>query len=306
MKYYRFFLILFAFAFPIATVVAGPKNSHIKCADPTPNDIFFGTATYIFDTNSPWWCNLGNGYAIEVIPWNDTSSPEYWEPVVEYRLYRIKDESGPYLLTSSKIKSAKNISALRIATDADMTLFSTVHGNDIFSEYGTSVPGLKPATNITVFTNKKAKVIKRDIRFESYPVRNHVNISEINEILDNDADDNMFSGYWNFLDRVTPKNGHVIIGGKYNLAIVPNYDQPNGYLLIFIDGDNAENSIWKSGDIKGYLSPTGFDNHYNLRWFDSHGFEAGLGECSATFDGINLLTLDFPLLESQIRFQRLL
>ena len=277
------------------------QGSALIFEDKTPDDFFFGSVTYVLDTGSPWRCDLGNNYYIDIIPWNDKGSPDYWEPVVEYRLYlKSNDENTSRLLSTSKLPSKDNMSALRLSTDADMTIVTGPQGVRIFNDLTEHISALQQRSCITVTGSKKAKSIKRDIQLETYPEINHLDIYELENLID----ESPHTGIWNYLDRVTPKNQHVKIGGKYKVAIIPDSEKTENLLIVYIDGDTSENSIWQPGDVKGYLTPTGFDNHYDLIWLDKHRFEAGLGECSATFDGINLLTLDFPLLESQIRFQK--
>lgn len=106
--------------------------------------------------------------------------------------------------------------------------------------------------------------------------------------------------FWSFLDRDNdPK--WAIPGGRYELAIVRNGDV---YDIIYLSGATVEGRSWHTGMKKGTLTPTIFADHYQLSWTDSR-FQTDYPECSADLSTSNtILTLNFPLHHSQIRFSR--
>lgn len=55
--------------------------------------------------------------------------------------------------------------------------------------------------------------------------------------------------------------------------------------------------------VKGRMFATGFENHYALQWFDSDMLPVGT-EISADFTAPSLLSFNFPLLKSTLRFSR--
>ena len=116
-------------------------------------------------------------------------------------------------------------------------------------------------------------------------------------------------GYWTYFDRSTdPSYAHI--GGKYTLAIVREDGDTAGddnlYRIVYVSGAVTCADKWRSMMLKGSLSPTIFQGHYNLRWIDST-FEAIDEDAHCTLDTEDsLLTLSFPLLKSTIRFSKMI
>lgn len=110
------------------------------------------------------------------------------------------------------------------------------------------------------------------------------------------------AGYWRYLDRDCNPD-YARLGGYYTLAIVPD-SVPDRYLIIYLDGASTQADRWHTGMLKGILSATAFQNHYNLVWYDST-FAPHSAECSATLEQMSLLRLDFPLLKASIRLEAL-
>ena len=103
-------------------------------------------------------------------------------------------------------------------------------------------------------------------------------------------------GFWTYLDRDVDLD-YARLGGKYRLALVKNNE---GYLIIYIDGAETNKYKWREGMIKGVLKSTIFKNHYDLVWYDS---TLDLIDCEANaFIENSILTLNFPLYKSSIRF----
>lgn len=111
-------------------------------------------------------------------------------------------------------------------------------------------------------------------------------------------------------------------GGNYTLAIMPMdevraslYSDPDfinrpsderypidsaNFAIIYLAGATSYPHLWHAGDIKGLLTLSPFTNTYELIWIDSTGQPITFG-ANATFDS-NLLSFNFPLLQSLIRF----
>lgn len=110
-------------------------------------------------------------------------------------------------------------------------------------------------------------------------------------------------GFWKFLDRSTDE-GYARMGGEYLLALVA--DEKGGYQILYISGAVTNGRNWEVGMLKGSISPTIFAGNFNLQWFDSTMKSAG-DEMYAQFDQAGaILTLNFPLLKSSIRFSKVI
>ncbi len=120
---------------------------------------------------------------------------------------------------------------------------------------------------------------------------------QINHIIE-DSDDPI-EGYWEIFDR-TLDEALLKLGGEYKLAIVKNHDR---YDIIYLDGARVNGSHWKSGMLKGILTPSSFPGLLNLEWFDSEGKSLTYSVTAQT--GYNgTLTLQFPYHSSVIRLRK--
>ena len=73
-------------------------------------------------------------------------------------------------------------------------------------------------------------------------------------------------------------------------------------MLIYLSGAQINQINWVEGMIKGRLRPTIFQNHYDLIWYDSM-FDIIDTDAYATIVD-SILTLEFPLYKTQIRFYK--
>lgn len=268
----------------------------------TPATPFYGSLSVVMDESKGWLCNLGNDYILEVIPWNTVSADEYWEPAVKYRLYRggilTKDSE---CVAENTLKSPHKLSGFSVTQSPSGIIVSGNDGVNIFQGLLSEIPPLKTSSEITVYGYSEKAVRKLENNFICYPVKDNIDVDS----LDFEVFTSPHAGFWKYLDRVTPADGRATVGGRYGLAIVEDPDNCDNLLLVYLDGADVDSQFWHCGDIKGRMKPTGFEDHYDVEWYDVHGFEAGMMECSANFEGYNLLTVDFPLLRCQIRFQRI-
>ena len=108
-------------------------------------------------------------------------------------------------------------------------------------------------------------------------------------------------GYWKYLDR-DMQDEWLRLGGRYTLAVVRADD---GYDLIYIDGAQVKKSLWQAGMIKGHISKTQFTGNYDLRWIDAT-IEPIDKDAYATIENGVILTLNFPVYKSQVRFAKVL
>ncbi len=108
-----------------------------------------------------------------------------------------------------------------------------------------------------------------------------------------------YEGYWVYLDRATDDR-RARLGGDYRIAIIHNgYD----YLIYYISGATVNPDAWQSGMLKARLSATAFINQFDATWYDSLLSPIDR-EVHARFDNSATLTIEFPLLNSQIRFSK--
>lgn len=108
-------------------------------------------------------------------------------------------------------------------------------------------------------------------------------------------------GIWEYMDRDMPELG-VTLGGFYRIATVKTGDH---YTIALINNAKAYADIWKPLQTKGRLLPTIFKNHFDLEWITSNRKDTISQETYAFIDENNaVLTLKFPLLNTQIRFRR--
>lgn len=104
-------------------------------------------------------------------------------------------------------------------------------------------------------------------------------------------------GFWEYFDRSLDETA-LRLGGRYRLALVRTAD---GYDIIYIDGAEVDNRLWRPGMLKGRLSPTRFTAHYDLLWYDTEKLPFTT-DIHASIDGNGIITLHFPLYNSQLRF----
>lgn len=108
-------------------------------------------------------------------------------------------------------------------------------------------------------------------------------------------------GIWSFFDRTTDDN-RARLGGRYSLACVS--DGHTGYLLLYLDGAEVNASGWRPMMIKGRLTATQYENNYDLKWYDSMMEVMGREDFAVYDEEARLLTLQFPIHRSKIRFAK--
>lgn len=124
-------------------------------------------------------------------------------------------------------------------------------------------------------------------------------LDALDEYLATSADP--IEGYWKYLDR-DMEDKWLRLGGRYTLAVVRADD---GYDLIYIDGAQVKKSQWQPCMLKGHITKTQFSGNYDLRWIDAT-MEPIEEDCYATVENGVILTLNFPIYKSQVRFAKVL
>ena len=108
-------------------------------------------------------------------------------------------------------------------------------------------------------------------------------------------------GYWRYLDRDMEEKW-LRLGGHYTLAVVRADD---GYDLIYLDGAQVKKSLWNPGMLKGHMVKTVFTGNYDLSWIDATMEPIG-EDAYATIENGVILTLNFPIFKSQVRFAKVI
>lgn len=116
-----------------------------------------------------------------------------------------------------------------------------------------------------------------------------------------DATTDPVEGYWQYLDR-DMQDEWLRIGGRYTLAVVRADD---GYDLIYMEGAQVGKSQWQAGMIKGHMTRTVFTGNYDLRWIDAT-MEPIDNDAYATIENGVILSLNFPIFKSQVRFAKVM
>lgn len=114
-------------------------------------------------------------------------------------------------------------------------------------------------------------------------------------------------GIWRFLDRDNDVRW-ARPGGLYRVAIVRSREADvdakiGAYDILYLDGAKVNPEAWQPCMLKGRLYPTVFEGHYNLEWFDAYMVPME-EEVSAQFTDNVILSLDFPLFRSRMRFAK--
>jgi hypothetical protein len=124
-------------------------------------------------------------------------------------------------------------------------------------------------------------------------------LEALDEYLANSIDP--VEGYWRYLDRDMEEKW-LRIGGRYTLAVVRTDD---GYDLIYIDGAQIKKSLWNPGMFKGHMVKTVFSGNYDLTWIDATMEPIG-DDSYATIENGVILTFNFPVFKSQVRFDKVI
>ena len=124
-------------------------------------------------------------------------------------------------------------------------------------------------------------------------------LDDLNQYLSASSDP--VEGYWKYLDR-DMEDKWLRLGGRYTIAIVRADD---GYDLIYIDGAQVKKSLWQPGMKKGHMTKTIFSGNYDASWIDAT-MEPIDKDVQATIENGVILTLNFPVYKSQLRFAKVL
>ncbi len=110
-------------------------------------------------------------------------------------------------------------------------------------------------------------------------------------------------GYWYFYDRSMPAM-KAKLGGYYTIAIVRSKDNSDAYDILYVAGAQTCADQWQPMRIKGRIIRSGFADEYDLLWYDTDGMAAGKENSATLENSSSTLVLNFPALETQLRFRR--
>ncbi len=113
--------------------------------------------------------------------------------------------------------------------------------------------------------------------------------------------DDPIEGYWQYQDR-DMEDRWLRLGGRYTVAVVSS---DKGYDIIYVSGAQVNAPQWREGLLKGHISKTIFDGHYDLEWIDAT-FQPIVQDAYAAFENDVLMTLNFPVYKSQLRLSKVL
>lgn len=265
-----------------------------------PEIEFFGSIKLKSDTRQPLYLTLGNGYALYAVPWYNAHDDATTFPFVSYQLIDYgKGGDLKECVMEEKISAPDSHVSLKIMTFPQETVVYSSGGRQLFRTL--QIPPLENGDSIVIWSQDKNVKLALTDNIVTYSERKVIAQTEYYE-----AESGNHFGEWVYIDQVMPDDKSVRLGGRYTVKILPDSDDSDRLVICYVDGCLSDSSFWHEGDVKGYMIPTAFDNHYDVIWFDNHRFDVSMHECSATFEGSNLLTIDFPLLKAQIRFQRFL
>jgi len=110
-----------------------------------------------------------------------------------------------------------------------------------------------------------------------------------------------YEGYWTYLDRDV-EDKWLRLGGRYTIALVATDD---GYDIIYIAGAQVKKSLWHEGMLKGRMKRTIFNDNYDAVWVDATQLPMS-DDVNASIENGVILTLHFPVYNSQLRFSKVL
>lgn len=299
-------------------VVGAVKHGNQRMGD---DDAWWGIALLDTDGRERMAVRLRCGTE----PYDATFSRSYLRVVVdsvsvEGRRFPVADRQ-----LFNGVETYKGFNGLRVAY-GDYKLLVAVGSEFLLTAAGFSYD--TPLASASIGGNRSVDVRYVEIRSEpsrSAPLRSGWTVDEITEHM---AEPRGVEGIWEFLDRDT--NARLAEpGGAYRLAVVPHRhtpwcgcpsgasgpgageaERPAGatdanalYDIIYLGGARIYGKYWSPGMVKGRMFATGFENHYALQWYDSAMLPTGT-EISADFNAPSLLSFNFPLLKSTLRFSR--
>ncbi|MDE6853693.1 MAG: hypothetical protein K2J38_01410 [Muribaculaceae bacterium] len=181
---------------------------------------------------------------------------------------------------------------------ADAVSAGVSFGTDRIS-YTVPVPFDMYASGLIGYTSTvKLRELRNDVYYTSVPAPEYAPFSDTDALMRYlEASTDGVEGLWNYLDRDTDPS-LAMPAARYRMATVA--EDSGSYAIVLLDSVGNFNPL----QIKGRLTPTPFQGHYNLYWLDASGLGVD-AENSATLEVQGtVLRLSFPLLKSTLRYMR--
>ena len=242
-----------------------------------------------------------NNYNYIELSWNNTNYGDILDTrQAIVNIVEVKN-GHHYIEKSVELEHGVNLSTgfNTILVEAEQTKYNVFVGEDELVYLGTfSNDSLMGACGLLTSVNSYVSSFVVDTDYDiSKTLYTQNNKHSLKEKF-NSSSSSLVEGFWNYLDRNNDPDW-TRLGGRYQLALVQNGDD---FDIIYIGGAEINKSYWKEGMIKGRLKSTIFQNHYDLEWYDSM-FDLIDEDAHATIEN-SILTLDFPVYKTQIRFYK--
>lgn len=147
-------------------------------------------------------------------------------------------------------------------------------------------------------------IIRRMASFEpdgQFSLSKCLNEDDARRIILEDNTNAPIVGLWELMDYNVEAT-QAQIGGNYKIAVLPTDN--DGFEIVYLGGAKKVDHRWKEGMIKGMFQPTIFVGNYDMTWIDAEGCAISEG-CYARLESDDILTLEFPLQKSQMRFVKM-
>lgn len=212
----------------------------------------------------------------------------------------------------SLVSKGRSRSDHALAADRGISAVLNYNASGAFVQIGDASPRLSVAVDFDASAGQTVgfdapqgiKVIRNDIRSTRRAAIEMAPFADVTELTDYIATSrDPRERLWTYLDRNTdPQKCEP--GGRYTLATIKDGDG-GGYLIVYLGGADYARTDWQPLQIKGRLRPTIFRDHFDLEWYDTRRrVVSAEAHASITTSG-SVLELNFPLLNSTLRFSRL-
>lgn len=224
--------------------------------------------------------------------------------IVRYRVEELDVESGAKTLSDGILnegRAAKENYVMISRTPADsagISRYEILAGSEKYQLIGTWESAMRP-DRCSIQCSAPAQISSVNLLLSDENQGVEMADADFLERIDaNDFSGN--EGIYEYLDCEL-ESKLATLGGRYQLALLGN--PRSGYTIIY-QGRAEENAErWRSGMVKGRMTPTAFENQYNLDWTPARGAETPQ-EAWAEFTAGPILILHFPRQKGVVRFAR--
>lgn len=275
---------------------------------------FFDAAGKLHHANLPAWGlmsidNSGDTLDFEIRPIEFSATPLDSQPATQFR-FRMHGNpaistsgiSGQYVATKG-VDPAAGLNHFRIICSPDDGVQFLCGNRTLSPVFSISdIAGFKPSKLfLTLSPGASVEVKNLSLMPVASPgaIKPSLSLEEIEKRLRVSAD--LTEGRWAILDR-TMNESLLKSGGEYKLAIIRRPDA--NYEIIYLEGATTNASKWQPGMLKGKLKQTNIPTIYDLEWIDPFG-EVLSYQLKAQREDSDIITLQFPYLESSLRLHRI-